>query len=99
MIVIIMPSSISLLIEPGVYSMIVAPRIAGAASKKENVITSSFLMPSSKPVLIVEPERDIPGIMARPWTAPMKIESNNVSFLLPWTSFVDSKIIPVANKP
>lgn len=50
----------------GLKSNIVAPRIAGTANKKEKVVACSLLIPKSKLVDIVEPERETPGMMARP---------------------------------
>jgi len=41
-----------------------APAIAGIANKNENLAASSADRPIIKPVQIVAPERDIPGMMA-----------------------------------
>jgi len=77
------PSNISKFIAAGVYSRIVAPSIAGIANKNENFIASSFLIPKINEVEIVEPDLDIPGMIAKPCATPIKIESNVVSFLFP----------------
>ena len=42
----------------------VAPRIAGTASKKENLADSVLERPKKVPVLIVAPDLEIPGKIA-----------------------------------
>jgi len=46
-------------------SKIVAPRIAGIAKRKENRAAASLLRPVVIPAVIVIPDRDIPGIIAK----------------------------------
>ena len=48
-----------------------APEIAGIANKNENLAASLVDRPIVKPVQIVTPERDIPGMMANAWAKPM----------------------------
>ena len=48
-----------------------APAMAGMANKNENLAASSAVRPIIKPVQIVAPERDIPGIMANAWAKPI----------------------------
>ena len=48
-----------------------APAIAGIANKNENLAASSADRPIIKPVQIVAPERDIPGMMANAWDKPI----------------------------
>ena len=50
---------------------ITAPNIAGIERRKENLIAFCLLNPKSIPVLVVEPERDIPGIKASAWESPI----------------------------
>ena len=61
---------------------IVAPRIAGMARRNENDITSSFFIPNSNPVEIVEPDLDIPGMIASACEIPIMIDSLYVIGLL-----------------
>ena len=51
-----------------------AQSIAGIASKNENLINNSRLIPSIRPEEIVEPLLDIPGITVIPCIIPMIIE-------------------------
>ena len=44
----------------------------GSPSGKKNLLLSFLPMPRSKGVLIVVPEREIPGIMARAWARPIR---------------------------
>ena len=44
--------------------------IMGMLKMKENSAHSSRLAPSNTPTQIVEPERDMPGIIARPCIKP-----------------------------
>ena len=48
-----------------------APEIAGIANKNENLAASLVDRPIIKPVQIVTPERDIPGMIANAWAKPM----------------------------
>ena len=48
-----------------------SPRIGGSTIRNENCATTSRLLPSSRPVAIVVPERDRPGIAATACAQPM----------------------------
>ena len=48
-----------------------APNITGMARKKVNSATAVREQPSSRPPMIVEPEREVPGTMESTWKAPM----------------------------
>ena len=48
-----------------------SPRMGGMTIRKENWASFSFLLPSSKPVAMVEPERDSPGSTATACAIPM----------------------------
>ena len=52
-----------------------APKVAGRANKKEYSVAKGLFKPLNNPATIVEPEREIPGIMAIPWAVPIKRES------------------------
>ena len=52
-------------------SFTVAPRIAGIERRKENVATSLRFKPTSKPKVIVEPLREIPGLRAKACPSPI----------------------------
>ncbi len=49
---------------PGSLTM-AAPKIIGVDSKNENLAAPSLLRPISSPVVIVTPERETPGMIAR----------------------------------
>ncbi len=51
-------------ITPGSLTM-AAPKMMGVDSKNENRAAPSLVIPMNSPVVIVMPERDTPGIMAR----------------------------------
>jgi hypothetical protein len=42
-----------------------APKIIGVANKNENRVAASLFMPENKPALIVIPDRETPGIIAK----------------------------------
>lgn len=56
-------------------SNIFAPIIGANTIRKENFAISPFLFPNSKPVAIVEPERETPGNTAKAWAIPIIRES------------------------
>ncbi len=57
-----------------------APRIGISTIKKEKRATSSFFVPSRRPVAIVEPLREIPGITATACAMPIINALKNVIF-------------------
>ncbi|MOA55215.1 hypothetical protein D3C78_1789700 [compost metagenome] len=44
--------------------------MVGIARKKENSVAVLRDRPNSRPPMIVEPEREVPGIIARHWAKP-----------------------------
>ncbi|MNP65872.1 hypothetical protein D3C76_1615030 [compost metagenome] len=44
--------------------------MVGIARKNENSVAVLRDRPNSKPPMIVEPEREVPGIIARHWARP-----------------------------
>ena len=48
-----------------------APRMTGVASRKEKRAASLWVRPASTPPTMVAPEREMPGISAAAWQAPM----------------------------
>ncbi|MNG39424.1 hypothetical protein D3C84_1275020 [compost metagenome] len=44
--------------------------MVGIARKKENSVAVLRDRPNSNPPMMVEPERDVPGIIARHWAKP-----------------------------
>ena len=48
-----------------------APKMMGVDSKNENLAAPSLFIPVSSPVVIVIPERETPGTMARTWDIPI----------------------------
>ena len=62
------------LISPGVMSFNLktpAPTMMGVESKKENLAAASRVRPRARPAVMVTPERDTPGMMAKAWERPM----------------------------
>ena len=57
-------------IRPGNLTM-AAPKMMGVASKNENLAAPSLFKPISSPVVIVIPERETPGMIARAWDIPI----------------------------
>ncbi len=57
-------------IRPGSLTM-AAPKMMGVDSKKENLAAPSLVSPISSPVVIVMPERETPGIIAKAWDIPI----------------------------
>ena len=49
--------------------------MVGMARKNENSAAERLSAPSSSAPTMVEPERDVPGIMARHWNSPMPRQS------------------------
>ena len=50
-----------------------APKIMGVDSKNENLAAPSLVTPISSPVVIVIPERETPGTIAKAWDIPINI--------------------------
>jgi hypothetical protein len=50
-----------------------APKIMGVDNKKENLADFSLVNPINNPVVMVIPERETPGIIARAWDIPINI--------------------------
>ena len=48
----------------------VAPNIVGIARKKENSVATPLESPKSKLPIIVAPDLEVPGIIARHWNNP-----------------------------
>ncbi len=61
-----------------------APRIAGIANKNENLIAATMLRPKYKLAVIVIPDRDTPGMIAKHCAQPMNKASLTVIFCLPY---------------
>jgi len=77
-----------------------APAIDGIANKNENLAASSADRPIIKPVQIVAPERDIPGMIANAWAKPMLNPFTKVKFdFLFKNHFEIISIIPVQSMP
>lgn len=75
--------SILAAVETSVLKMlsIFSPIIGTRTIKKENLATSDFLFPNNKPVAMVEPEREIPGITAKVCATPIiKASRKLISF-------------------
>ena len=74
-------------ITSGSFTM-AAPKIIGADSKKEKRAALSRVSPVNRPVVIVIPERDTPGMIAKACDNPIRklvpklMFSNPVDFLL-----------------
>ena len=56
---------------PPAASSSVSPRIGARTMRNENWATAVFLLPSSSPVAMVEPERESPGMAAHACASPM----------------------------
>ena len=69
-------------IPPPASSRIEDPKIIGIEIKNENFAIDCFSFPNRIPVDIVEPERDIPGSAAKPWTIPIITASKKFSFFV-----------------
>ena len=48
-----------------------SPKMGGITMRNENWASDSFLLPSSRPVAMVDPERDTPGSTATACARPM----------------------------
>ena len=55
---------------PGSLTM-AAPKMIGVDSRNENLAAPSLLSPIRSPVVIVTPERETPGMIAKAWDIPM----------------------------
>ncbi len=73
-------------------SKTVAPRIAGMERRKENLAERSRSNPQKRPVDMVAPDREIPGIMAIPWAIPTRIESSHPIFMIFLPSFFVQRV-------
>ena len=75
---------ISLLnILPDKMSLRIAPKITGITIKKENFAASFLSFPKKIDVQIVEPDLEIPGIIAKAWAIPIIRECDLVISLFP----------------
>ena len=77
-----------------------APIIIGIDSRKEYLAAVVLSAPPKRPVAIVSPERENPGIAAKPWATAISKDSFNVIFFLV-LSFLETfslcnNIIPVS---
>ena len=52
--------------------------MVGMARKKENSVAALRDKPESMPPIMVAPEREVPGIMARHWAKPTRMACLNV---------------------
>ena len=59
-----------------------SPRMGGITMRNENCASDSFLLPSSRPVAMVLPERDSPGMTAHACAMPMMRASFHEMFCL-----------------
>jgi len=76
-----------------------APRIAGIANRKENLIAFSFFTPKSIAVEVVEPDLEIPGITAMAWANPTINELLRFKEPLGFVSEAANKNVPVVINP
>ena len=75
---------ISLLnILPDKISLRIAPKITGITIKKENFAASFLSLPKKIDVQIVDPDLEIPGIIAKAWDIPIIKECDLVISLFP----------------
>ena len=58
-----------------------APAIIGIESKNETLALATLVKPKNKAALIVMPERETPGIIAKACAQPIKSIINQVGFL------------------
>ncbi len=65
------PAAIPAVISPLVAWSRVSPRIGASTIRNENCATAAFLLPSSRPVAMVEPDRESPGMAAHACASPM----------------------------
>ena len=49
----------------------VAANIVGMAKRKENSVAATLFIPRRRPPMMVAPERDVPGTIARDWKIPI----------------------------
>ena len=66
---------------PGSLTM-AAPKMMGVDSKNENRAAPALVSPMSSPVVIVIPERETPGTMARTWDIPINRLVPNVIWFI-----------------
>ncbi len=89
---------LSRIIKSGI-SNIVAPKIIGIAKKNENLNASLRLMPKKRALVIVIPEREIPGNIENACINPIiKTDLIQNEFCLCSMNFDRNKIIPVIIK-
>ena len=48
-----------------------APNMTGIARKKVNLAATERVVPSNKPPMMVDPEREVPGMSESTWKQPM----------------------------
>ena len=48
-----------------------APNMTGMAKKNVNLLATARVQPKSKPPIMVEPERDVPGTSESTWNKPI----------------------------
>jgi len=77
------PTEVSLAISPLKISIRLAPIIGIRTMRNENLVISSRLFFSNKPVEMVAPEREMPGNTANAWAIPIRNAFENGIFLLP----------------
>ena len=53
--------------------IIAAPKIIGVANRNENLADPSLVIPMKRPVVIVIPDRETPGMIASVWDSPIKM--------------------------
>ncbi|MNN62086.1 hypothetical protein D3C81_1773620 [compost metagenome] len=77
-----MISSVVRLENPPIFTIFkkLMPTITGIAKKKENSAAATVERPATHPPIIVEAERDIPGIMASTWKEPIISACFTVTF-------------------
>ncbi len=73
--------------------------MAGMANRKENLPDHSLSIPLKRPKEMVMPEREIPGMRAKPWPSPTMRVSITPILSIPLESddlpLVNHKIVPV----
>ena len=73
-------------------SKTVAPRIAGMERRKEKRAERSRSNPQKRPVDMVAPDREIPGMMAIPWAIPIRTESSHPILMIFLPSFFVQRV-------
>ena len=65
------PAATPAVSSPLAASSSVSPRIGASTMRNENCATAVFLLPSNRPVAMVDPERERPGMAAQACARPM----------------------------